>query len=413
MKTTSLPAAPPASGNITSDKIAGVGGWGNEELSRFLKTGVVPGKAYAGGPMAETVMNSLQHLSDDDIQAIVAYLRDVPAQPGDEKQPRFTWGNAAAAAADGDAGTEGMTQGSGTATGDDLYRSLFSTCHGANGGGSSDGSYRSLTSNSTPGAATPEDVVMTILEGVKAGDVAGRQSMAAFGGWLDDGQVAALANYVTARFGNPDLSVTAADVRQMRAGTTTSQTIIILAVQSLVAGAAVLMLACCFCWQDACAVGRLKRASCSRIEIGGNVARLLRRQICIGHGRLRVNVPRPADPAHHRIRGGSRRPGISSFDDALQGRTDGATGAGHSRDFVTSATAVADHCRDGPVRVAPDGLCNGGFPEIVAADQVDGANHRNNDDRRGYACHPRQRGWHQPDGLSAHPRLLPPQDAAR
>ncbi|TIN52811.1 MAG: cytochrome c, partial [Mesorhizobium sp.] len=99
----------------------------------------------------------------DDIQAIVAYLRDVPAQPGDEKQPRFSWGNAAAAAADGDAGTEGMTQGSGTATGDDLYRSLFSTCHGANGGGSSDGSYRSLTSNSTPGAATPEDVVMTIL----------------------------------------------------------------------------------------------------------------------------------------------------------------------------------------------------------------------------------------------------------
>lgn len=187
--------------NITSDKIAGVGGWSNEELSRFLKTGVVPGKAYAGGPTAETVMNRLQHLSDDDIQAIVAYLRDVPAQPGDEKQPRFSWGNAAAA--DGDAGTEGMTQGSGTATGDDLYRSLCSTCHGANGGGSSDGSYPSLTRNSTPGAATPADVVMTILEGVKAGDVAGRQSMAAFGGWLDDGQVAALANYVTVRFGIP------------------------------------------------------------------------------------------------------------------------------------------------------------------------------------------------------------------
>ncbi|WP_206517432.1 hypothetical protein, partial [Mesorhizobium sp. M7A.F.Ca.CA.004.12.1.1] len=44
-------------------------------------------------------------------------------------------------------------------------------------------------------------------------------------------------------------------------------------------------------------------------------------------------------------------PVYPSFDDALQGRTDGATGAGHSRDFVTSATAVADHCRDGPVRV--------------------------------------------------------------
>ncbi|TGV48491.1 cytochrome c, partial [Mesorhizobium sp. M2D.F.Ca.ET.160.01.1.1] len=70
--------------NITGDKTAGIGGWSDDELFRFLKTGTAAGKAFASGPMAETVMNSLQHLSDDDLRAIVAYLRDVPPQPGDE-----------------------------------------------------------------------------------------------------------------------------------------------------------------------------------------------------------------------------------------------------------------------------------------------------------------------------------------
>ncbi|MER9326829.1 cytochrome c [Mesorhizobium sp. M0587] len=222
--------------NITSDKTAGIGGWSDDELFRFLKTGATPGKAYAGGPMAETIMNSLQHLSDDDIHAMVAYLKDVPAQSGDEKQPRFSWSNPAAVIID--AGMKDKVPGSGTSASDDLYRSLCSGCHGMDGGGSPDGSYPSLTRNTTLGAAAAENAVMTILTGVKAGDVAGRKSMAAFGGWLDDGQVANLANYVTARFGNPEVSVTAADVRQMRAGSTTAQTVMLLVAKALVAGGA-------------------------------------------------------------------------------------------------------------------------------------------------------------------------------
>ncbi|WP_188131568.1 cytochrome c [Mesorhizobium sp. NFR06] len=216
--------------NITGDKTTGIGGWSDEELFRFLKTGAAPGKAYASGPMAETVMSSLQHLSDDDIGAIVAYLREVPSQSGDEQQPRFSWSGATTATA---ADPSNVAQGS-TSTASDLYGSLCSGCHGLDGSGSPDSSNASLTHNSTLGAATPENLVMTILTGVKAGDVAGRKSMAAFSDWLDDGQVASLANYVSTRFGNPKLSVTAADVRQMRAGSTTQQTVTLLAGQALV-----------------------------------------------------------------------------------------------------------------------------------------------------------------------------------
>ncbi|WP_292320742.1 cytochrome c [Mesorhizobium sp.] len=216
--------------NITGDKTTGIGGWSDDELFRFLKTGAAPGKAYASGPMAETVMNSLQHLSDDDIRAIVAYVRDVPRQSGDEHQPRFSWSGTTTASA---AKPGNVAQGS-TSTAGDLYGSLCSGCHGLDGSGSPDSSNASLTHNSTLGAATPENVVMTVLTGVKAGDVAGRKSMAAFADWLDDGQVASLANYVIARFGNPEVSVTAADVRQMRAGSTTEQAVILLAGQALV-----------------------------------------------------------------------------------------------------------------------------------------------------------------------------------
>ncbi|MER8752389.1 cytochrome c [Mesorhizobium sp. M1050] len=230
--------------NITNDKIAGIGSWSDDELFRFLKTGAVPGKAYAGGPMAETVMNSLQHLSDDDIRAMVTYLRDVPAQSGEEKRPRFAWSNPPVATANDSSRT--TAQGSGNSAGADLYRSLCAGCHGGNGEGSADGSYPSLTRNSVLGAAAPENVVMTILAGVRAGDVAGRKSMAAFGDWLDDSQVTSLANYVTARFGNPEVSVTAADVRQMRAGSTTEQTVMLLAAQALVAGGAGFMLVLAF-----------------------------------------------------------------------------------------------------------------------------------------------------------------------
>ncbi|WP_292356145.1 cytochrome c [Mesorhizobium sp.] len=216
--------------NITGDKTAGIGGWSDDELFRFLKTGAAAGKAYASGPMAETVMNSLQHLSDDDIRAIVAYLRDVPPRSGAEQQPRFSWSGTITASA---AEPSNVAQASTNMAGH-LYGSLCSGCHGFDGSGSPDSSYVTLTHNSTLGAATPENVVMAILTGVKAGDVAGRKSMAAFADWLDDGQVASLANYVTARFGNPELSVTAADVHQMRAGSTTEQTIILLAAQALV-----------------------------------------------------------------------------------------------------------------------------------------------------------------------------------
>lgn len=227
--------------NITSDPTAGVGGWSDAELGRFLKTGALPGKSYAGGPMAETVTNSLSHLPDGDIRAIVAYLRSVPAQAGEEKQPRSSrQGIAASAGPDG----QNVPHGNITSDGAGLYASLCADCHGPDGRGSADGGFPSLVHNTTTGAPTSQNVVMTILYGVQAGGVAGRPSMAAFADWLDDGQVASLANYVFAHFGNPEVNVAASDVRQMRAGAQTPETLMLICVEALVAACAALLLLC-------------------------------------------------------------------------------------------------------------------------------------------------------------------------
>ncbi|MGX8008958.1 c-type cytochrome [Mesorhizobium sp. ORM8.1] len=216
--------------NITSDRTAGIGGWSDDELFRFLRTGDQPGKGIAGGPMAETVTNSLSHLQDEDIRAIVAYLRDVPAQPGDETEPRFHWSGIAspATALDGQEPLQGETNSEAAG----LYASLCAGCHGRDGKGSADGIYPSLVNNTTTGAGSSENVIMTILYGVQAGDVAGRRSMAAFGNWLDDAEVTNLANYVFTRFGNSQVRVAAADVHQMRAGAQTSETLMVLSTQA-------------------------------------------------------------------------------------------------------------------------------------------------------------------------------------
>ena len=66
--------------NITSDMRQGIGGWSDTELAAFLKTGVAPAKGVVFGPMKDVVHDSLQYASDDDIRAIIAYLRTTAAQ---------------------------------------------------------------------------------------------------------------------------------------------------------------------------------------------------------------------------------------------------------------------------------------------------------------------------------------------
>ncbi|WP_121041302.1 c-type cytochrome [Stenotrophomonas rhizophila] len=227
--------------NITSDPISGIGGWSEDELVKYLSSGHVPGKGQAAGGMAEAIEHSLRHLDESDLQAMAMYLKQVPAASvKGEKRPAYSYGPAALpagynfddpqshrsledAARTTPNGKELLASRSYTeydrvTDGARLYANACASCHQPNGQGTGDNYYPSLTHNTTVGASTPNNLVMTILDGVHRQGSDGPTAMPGFAHDMTDEQVAAVANYVSQRFGNPEMRVTAEEVTVLRAG---------------------------------------------------------------------------------------------------------------------------------------------------------------------------------------------------
>jgi mono/diheme cytochrome c family protein len=61
--------------NITPDPGTGIGDWSPADLADLLKSGMKPDGDVVGGSMGEVVKNSTSKLTDDDVRAIVTYLK--------------------------------------------------------------------------------------------------------------------------------------------------------------------------------------------------------------------------------------------------------------------------------------------------------------------------------------------------
>ncbi len=211
--------------NITPDMESGVGGWKDQELVQYLKTGSVPGKASAAGGMGEAVEHSLQYLTDPDVQAIATYLRSVPVihNPADTK-PRFAWGQPS----QDDATLRGIAPVSVSnvaSGGAELFSGNCASCHSASGSGVTDGYYPSLFHNSTVGASDPNNLLMVILNGVQrhnkgTSDKKGDDVfMPGFADHLSDAQIATLSNFIVQQYGNSATpAITAEQVGKQRKG---------------------------------------------------------------------------------------------------------------------------------------------------------------------------------------------------
>jgi mono/diheme cytochrome c family protein len=210
--------------NITSDVTSGVGSWSTEDLARYLKTGVLIGKARAAGSMAEAVQDSFQYLTDADLRAMAIYVLSVPAihDPVD-KSSRFSIG-VASSELGSLRGTSGIRADDGNPSGAQLFEANCASCHEALGQGTRDGYYPSLFDNSVVGARNPTNLIATILNGVNRTTAAGQAYMPGFGGRphdlaaLTDEQVALVGNYMADHFGRGEGQVTAKDVAQVRRG---------------------------------------------------------------------------------------------------------------------------------------------------------------------------------------------------
>ncbi|WP_285412265.1 cytochrome c [Variovorax sp. efr-133-TYG-130] len=199
--------------NITSDAKNGIGGWSDAEIAAYLTTGHADGRGSASGPMGEAVEHSLQYLKAEDTAALVSYLRTVPAKAGKEPieiDAKAPWAVASSAAAPAANTAEGHEQGL------RLFAAACASCHQWNGQGQQT-SYASLLGTrgvNDPGGA---NVTQMILRGVKMRVHDNEVYMPAFDKAYTDTEVAALANYVIAQFGNKQGTVTSEFVAKQRA----------------------------------------------------------------------------------------------------------------------------------------------------------------------------------------------------
>jgi mono/diheme cytochrome c family protein len=191
--------------NISSDKATGLGNWSEEALVSYLATGHALGHGTASGPMGEAVDHSLSQLAPDDIRALAVYLRSVPPQPSSDL-PATT---APAAPA---SHKEGVTA---DARGKMMFEGACVSCHGWTGE-SLVSPMATLTGAWSVNDPAATNVAQIVISGTRRFTPDGALSMPAFGNAYSDDEIAAVANYVTARFGTKGSKLTAKDVAELR-----------------------------------------------------------------------------------------------------------------------------------------------------------------------------------------------------
>lgn len=237
--------------NITPDTVSGIGSWSDQDLTEYLRTGRLSGKAQAGGGMGEAVEHSFSRMSSGDLNAISVYLRSLKpvSDPNDHTSSRFQQGHDVSPAVELRGATPIMDHNDSTASGAALFMGNCASCHGASAQGSKDGYYPSLWHNSVTGASRGDNLISTILYGVSR-SVEGRQAfMPGFGGksgdavQLDDSQIARLSNFVFKTYGRPDVQVTPQDVALIRTGGPASP-LLLLSRVGMAAGAILVLILC-------------------------------------------------------------------------------------------------------------------------------------------------------------------------
>jgi mono/diheme cytochrome c family protein len=185
---------------LTSAAEAGVADWPKADVVALLHKGVSP-RGWVSGPMAEVVMRSTQHLTQDDLSAMATYLISLPQTPPAPVPKRVPPPAAVA------------TLGAG------LYEQHCAQCHGADGRGAG-GLYPSLAGNRAVTMASTANLVQVVLHGGFAPATAGNPrpfGMQPFLLTLSDAEIAAVLTHVRGTWGNGAPAVSELDVNRLRA----------------------------------------------------------------------------------------------------------------------------------------------------------------------------------------------------
>jgi mono/diheme cytochrome c family protein len=193
--------------NISSDKDTGIGAWSDDEVASYLATGHVKSRGTAAGPMGEAVDQSFSAMTPGDIHALVAYVRSVPAVTSDlpaNLAPPAPGSPKAGATAN--------------AAGRKVFEQACVSCHSWTGV-SAVSPFATISGARGVNDASATNVAQIVLSGTVRHTPDGVVSMPAFGASYSDAEIAAVVNYVTARFGAAPSNLTDKEVARLRSAT--------------------------------------------------------------------------------------------------------------------------------------------------------------------------------------------------
>lgn len=192
--------------NITPDKGTGIGTWSDDEVFDYLAHGHASARGTAAGPMGEAVDESFSQMAPEDIHALVSFVRNVP--PVASPDLPATLAPAAPASPKDNAVAA-------NALGKKIFQEACVSCHNWTGV-SAITPYATIAGARAVNDPAATNVAQIVISGTRRNEPQGVVSMPAFGSIFSDTEIAAVANYVTARFGSEKSAVTANDVAALR-----------------------------------------------------------------------------------------------------------------------------------------------------------------------------------------------------
>ena len=165
--------------------------WTEDDLYAYLRTGFSERHGVAAGPMAP-VIHGLAELPDQDVRAMAVYLASLnPPAPEAAAQAAAVNTLEQASAPDARLFPTG---------GERLFQGACAACHETRAAAPLFGARPSLALNTNLHSDKPDNLIQVILNGIADPAGEGLGYMPAFGGSLDDAQVAQLVDYMRVRF---------------------------------------------------------------------------------------------------------------------------------------------------------------------------------------------------------------------
>jgi mono/diheme cytochrome c family protein len=187
--------------SLTSNREAGLGNWSLKDITDLLQTGVSH-RSTVYGPMAEVTYNSLQYMTDEDVEAMAVYLKALPqrdSEPPPTSQARLV-----------DPGVMELGRG--------VYAKQCAMCHGDDGKGKPP-QYPPLAGNQSITMASPVNSIRMVLNG---GYPPGTRKnprphgMPPYSHVLTDKEASAVVTYIRVAWGNSGTPVEPSQVNELR-----------------------------------------------------------------------------------------------------------------------------------------------------------------------------------------------------